>query len=100
MPVAKPSLARADDGEFEMDIDEDDEYAPSAEEIEAEETEEPLLMSNAGAWDDFLEYVGLVHQDWADKDPEMDTDLYRKEQAVRYFNAGATACPDPIVSLC
>ena len=70
-----------------MEIDEDDEYNPSAEDIAEEEEEEPLLMANAGAWDNFLAYVHLVQEQWAD--PESDTDIYRKEMALKYFNAGA-----------
>ena len=69
-----------------MEIEEDDEYAPSAEEIEQEEQEEPLMMSNAEAWDDFLEYVNLLQSDWAA--PEDDTDLYRKRRALEFFNTG------------
>ena len=73
-----------------MEIDEDDEYAPSPEEIAAEEEEEPLMMQNAEAWDDFLDYVNLLQMDWAA--PEEDTDLYRKRRAVEFFNAGEPAC--------
>ena len=71
-----------------MEIDEDDDYAPSAEEIAAEEQEEPLMMSNAGAWDDFLEYVKLVQDPWTSL--EADTDNYRRKRALELFNAGVS----------
>ena len=71
-----------------MEIDEDDDYAPSAEEIAAEEQEEPLMMSNAGAWDDFLEYVKLVQDPWTS--PDADTDNYRRKRALELFNAGVS----------
>ena len=59
-----------------MEIDEDDEYAPTLEEIEEEEREEPTMMQNAEAWDDFLAYVNLVQTPWAS--PDEDTDVYCK----------------------
>ena len=78
-----------DEGLHQMEIDEDDDYAPSAEEIAAEEQEEPLMMSNAGAWDDFLvEYVKLVQDPWTS--PEADTDNYRRKRALELFNAGVS----------
>ena len=77
-----------DEGLHQMEIDEDDDYAPSAEEIAAEEQEEPLMMSNAGAWDDFLEYVKLVQDPWTS--PDADTDNYRRKRALELFNAGVS----------
>ena len=75
---------------------EDDEYEPTAEEIAAEEEEEPLMMANATAWDNFLEYIALTQQDWAS--PEEDTDLYRKRRAVEFFNLGMPAPAPPLPS--
>ena len=71
-------------------MDYDEEFDPTEEEIAAEEQEEPLMMTNAEAWDNFLAYVRLCQADWAE--PDEDTDLYRKQMAVEYFNAGARAC--------
>ena len=74
-------------------MDDDDEYMPTEDEILAEEEDEPLMMSNAGAWDNFLEFVRLCQSPWAAE--EDDTDLFRKQRAVEYFNAGVCprACP-------
>ena len=69
-----------------MEIYEDAEYAPTLEEIEEEEREEPTMMQNAEAWDDFLAYVNLVQTPWAS--PDEDTDVYRKMRALQFFNAG------------
>ena len=74
-----------------MEIDDDDEYAPTAEEIAEEEQEEPLMMQNAAAWDDFLDYVGLLQEPWAA--PDDDTNNYRKKRAVQFFDAGVLPAP-------
>ena len=71
-----------------MEIDEDDDYAPSPEEIASEEEEEPLMMQDADAWDDFLHYVQLLQTEWAS--PEGDTDNYRRKRGLEFFNAGAS----------
>ena len=72
-------------------MESDDEYEPTAEDMEAEEEEEPLMMSNAEAWDNFLDYIRLSQAPWAP--PLEDTDLYRKQRAAEFFNAGARARP-------
>ena len=82
-----------------MEVDEDDEYAPTEEEIADEEEEEPLMMSNAEAWDDFLAYIELLQEPWAA--PEADDDNYRRKRALEFFNAGsAAACPGPPRAYC
>eukprot|EP00965_Chrysotila_dentata_P205210 6182821-Pleurochrysis_carterae.AAC.3 len=53
-----------EEGEIGMDIDEEDEYAPSAEELHEEEQEEPLMMTNADRWDRFLEFVKEIQRPW------------------------------------
>ena len=86
--VSPPCLyVTEDEGLHQMEIDEDDDYAPSAEEIAAEEEEEPLMMQNAEAWDDFMLYVKLLQEPLAS--PESDTDNYRSKRALEFFNAGA-----------
>eukprot|EP00965_Chrysotila_dentata_P225645 6194893-Pleurochrysis_carterae.AAC.1 len=70
--------------ELSMQVDEDDEYAPTADEMREEENEEPLMMVNAERWDRFLSFVKEIQRPWAPE--EEDTDLYRKERAVKYFN--------------
>ena len=74
----------SDDGVEEMEID--DEYAPTDQDIEVEAQEEPLMMRNAGRWENFIEYVDLYLKPWADE--AHDTDTYRKRRAVELFNAG------------
>ena len=83
-PVA--CIVGGENGMHEMEIDEDDDYAPTEDEIRQEEEEEPTMMQNADAWDDFLAYVALLQSDWAT--PDEDTDNYRKKRAVEFFNAG------------
>ena len=78
-------LCLAEDGLQQMESD--DEYEPTAEELAAEEEEEPLMMKNAEVWDNFLEYIQLAQADWAAE--EDDTDLYRMQRAVEFFNKGA-----------
>ena len=58
-PDLMPELAAGlnVEGEMSMEIDEDDPYAPTAEEIAAEEQEEPLMMLNADRWQRFLDLV-------------------------------------------
>ena len=72
------------DGEMEMAFD--DEYAPTAEEIAAEEKLEPLMMLNAQRWDDFLDYVRDMTAEWPQG--AEDTDEYRQGRALSAFNFG------------
>ena len=64
-----------------MDWD-DDEFAPSAEQIAAEECEEPEMMRHADMWDHYLEWVRAIQAPW----DESDTDSYREKRATEYFN--------------
>ena len=48
------------------------------------------MMSNARAWDNFLALVAESNEEWAA--PADDTDEYRKQRAVKFFNK-ATVCP-------
>jgi hypothetical protein len=55
----------------EQVLEEDDEYAPTAEELEQEEREEPIMMQNAARWDHFLDLVRAIHEPWPQG--ELDT---------------------------
>ena len=82
--VAEMAACANLDGEQEMDYDPD--YAPTAEEVAAEEELLPLMMSNATRWDNFLTYVRAMSAEWPQGDP--DTDEYRKGRALESFNLG------------
>ena len=69
-----------EDGVEEMCV-EGDEFEPTEEEIEQEEQEEPLMLANADRWDRFLAFMADAHAPWS-----ADTDAYREERAVSYFN--------------
>ena len=70
----------------------DEEYAPTEEEIEEEESLEPLMMQNAQAWDNFLIMVSDFARPWPQGSP--DTDEYSKGRALTYFNNMALVCND------
>lgn len=76
----------------EMDVD-DDEYEPTPAEIEAESEQEPLMMANAERWDRFLSFVLDVQSPWI-----SDTDEYREQRAVSYFNH-SMACSRDLLEL-
>eukprot|EP00965_Chrysotila_dentata_P108007 3567289-Pleurochrysis_carterae.AAC.1 len=63
-PDMCPDIANHADeqNELAMDIDEDDEYAPSAEDLSAEEEEEPLMMANAAHWDRFFAFGKAIQR--------------------------------------
>ena len=69
-----------------MELGEDEDLEPTAEEIEVEAEAEPVMMRDAGFWDDFLKLVDIMQEPWAA--PEDDTDAYRQKRGVRVFNAG------------
>ena len=79
-----------DNGEMEME--EDEEYSPTEEDIEREEELEPLMMKNAARWDHFFGLVESISRPWPQGD--MDTDEYRKGRAVEVFNLGAQCAND------
>ena len=64
-----------------IEYDDEDPYAPTEEEIAAEEDEEPLMVRHAVMWDNFLGWVRDIQSEWT-----SDTDEYRKQRAVRWFN--------------
>eukprot|EP00966_Prymnesium_polylepis_P044118 1022938-Prymnesium_polylepis.1 len=76
----------------EQVLEEDDEYAPTAEELEQEEREEPLMMQNAARWDRFLDLVRAIHEPWPQG--ELDTREYRERRAVQAFNLSAKCAHD------
>ena len=78
------------DGEQEMEYD--DEYTPSPEDIAQEEQEEPLMMRNADRWDRFICLVRLLQRPWPQG--AADTDFLRKERAVEVFNLSARVAND------
>jgi hypothetical protein len=77
-------------GEQEMEVD--DEYEPTEEELEQEAREEPLMMLNADRWDRFLRLVKAIHEPWPQG--EGDTREYREKRAVQAFNLTAPVCHD------
>ena len=62
----------------------DPEYAPTEEQIEQEDMEEPLIMANASRWDHFLDLVREMQAPWPQGEP--DTDEYRRARALKAFN--------------
>ena len=70
-------------------MEEDDDLYLSEEEDETEDAEDKQMLEHASMWDRFLAYVGATQVPWAT--PAADTDTYRKERAVDYFNKG-TCC--------
>ena len=77
-------------GQEEMEYDE--EYSPTAEEIAQEKKEEPLMIKNAERWDHFFDLVRGMQAPWTQGDP--DTDAYRKSRAVETFNLAWPVCRD------
>ena len=84
------ALNENDKGEQEMEYD--DEYAPTEEELEQEEKEEPIMMQNAARWDNFLALVRSIHVPWPQG--EADTTAYREGRAVEAFNLAAKVAHD------
>ena len=79
-----PELEALRNAKGEEMMEEDDEYAPTEEEIEQEENEEPLMMQNALAWDNFIALIAETSRPWPQG--AADTDDYRKGRALAYFN--------------
>ena len=73
-------------GEGEIELEEDDDLNVTAEELAAEEREEPDMMKAAGYWDNFLSLVHEMNEPWVA--PEDGITEYRKGRAVKAFNAG------------
>ena len=70
------------DGAQAMELD--DEYAPTEEEVAAEEAAEPLMMANAARWDRFLALVRAGSAEWPQG--ASDTNDYRKSRGLEWFN--------------
>ena len=82
---------RNDQGEETMEWD--DEYAPTDEEMQKENDEEPLMMQNAQTWDNFIALVAETSRPWP-QGVDEDTDDYRKGRALAYFNKMAVVAND------
>ena len=93
-PDLTAEMAASLNVEGEMEMDDDDEYTPTEEEIAEEEAEEPLMMQNAACWDHFLDYVRAISAPCPQG--EADTDEYRKGRALEAFNLGAAVACDLI----
>ena len=91
-PDIIPEFAASLNVEGEMSMDDDDEYAPTPEEVAQEENEEPLMMRNADRWQHFLDLVASRSVPW----PQgvQDTDEYRQGRAVEAFNLGSVCAND------
>lgn len=92
--LARHPIMCADDGEFELEAD--DELNVTEEEIAAEEEDEPTMMQNAKYWDDFIALVNEAQKPWAV--PEDDTDEYRKQRAVDFFNVANVRAAFPALA--
>ena len=68
----------------ELELDDDDEFDPTPQQIAAEEKEEPLMMRNAQRWDNFYAMVDALSKPWPQGD--ADTNEYREGRAVEAFN--------------
>eukprot|EP00965_Chrysotila_dentata_P210087 6185679-Pleurochrysis_carterae.AAC.1 len=49
-------------------------------------------MEHAQMWDNFLAYIEAAERPWAS--PDEDTDEYRKERAVEFFNLAGVLATD------
>jgi len=85
-------MAECTNEEGEQEMDDDDEYEPTAEEVAQEEAEVPIMMQNAARWDRFLRLVRMLQAPWPQGD--ADTDEYRKSRAVELFNSASVVCRD------
>jgi hypothetical protein len=81
MEVLPESVQHGESGPESMDFD-DDEFAPTEEEIAAEERAEPEMMRHSEMWDNYLEWVRTIQAPW----DESDSTHYREGRAVEYFN--------------
>jgi hypothetical protein len=87
-----PDMADLANEDNEQEMEHDEEYAPTPDMLEEEEREEPLMMQNAGRWDNFLALVRAFQAPWPQG--ELDTKDYRKGRAVEAFNLGAVVAND------
>ena len=77
-----------EDGHESMDI-EGGMFAPTAEEIAAEENLPSLLVENSLCWDHFLDWTRDIEAPWI-----SDTDDYRKARSLSYCNRARTVARD------
>jgi len=90
--VCIAEMAECTNEEGEQEMDDDDEYEPTAEEVAQEEPEEPVMMQDAARWDRFLALVDTLQAPWPQGDKV--TDEYRKSRAVEVFNSASVVCRD------
>lgn len=77
------------------DPEDDDEYAPTPEELAEEEAEEPTMLEHAKFWDNFLAWVREIQSEW----DNSDTDEYRRMRATSWFNH-ARQCARDLPEIC
>ena len=89
-----PEMAACADINGGQEMEADGEYTPTAEQIEQEEKEKPLMMTNAARWDRFLALVAANQKAW----PQgvQDTDDYRKARALEFFTLAVPIVRDLI----
>ena len=87
-----PELAATRNLSGQEVMDDDPEYAPTAADVAQEELEEPLMMQNAEAWDNFLDMVRETQRPWPQG--AADSDDYRKSRALAHFNCMLKVCND------
>ena len=76
------ALAARDEDEF-SDEEEDYDDAPTSRQVQAEQRQEKTIEEAARAWDNFR-VLNYEMRCWE----KPDTDEYREERGVAYFNAG------------
>ena len=69
-------------GEEEMDVSDDDDFNPTADEVAAEQQLESLQKLNATRWDRFLRWTAAIETPWE----ESDSTSYREKRALEYCN--------------
>ena len=82
------SARAGDSGEVELEEDDELNLGDTDADVEADEQEEPQMMSHASYWDHFLALVRSTQEPWAA--PADDTDEYREKRAVDAFNKGGS----------
>jgi len=92
-----PDMASMTNQQGELELEEDDELnmghcTRTAEELNQEEHDQPTMMLHAGMWDHFLDMNAEAKRPWAP--PSEDTDDYREERAVAFFNLAGPVAND------
>ena len=86
--IAEPTAADVEDDEDDADYD----YIPTPAEVQAEKDATPMLIVCAKAWDRYFELV-----DYESRVFEEDSDKYREQRMVSYFNAEVATKRDLIL---